>query len=66
MHSETRALVEVLFLWRHTPNKDFDSGVTAALPAGSLTADAAAATSLTQRRLTHLPPDTRPSPTLTA
>lgn len=91
----TRALVEVLLLHRHTPHRDVIVGITAALQAGALTADAvalearkaaesadslpsasihdaatvtdaAAVTSLTQRRLTHLPADTRPPPTVTA
>lgn len=88
----TRALIEVLLLHRHTEHRHVVAGITAALRAGALTADAvalearkaadtdhgvstvvsppsadpAAVTSLTQRRLTHLPADTRPPPSVTA
>lgn len=90
----TRALVEVLLLHRHTPHAHIIAGITAALHAGALTADAVAlearkaaestdtlhpvandpstipdipaVRSLTQRRLTQLPADTRPAPSVTA
>lgn len=87
----TRALIEVLLLHRHTNHRDVVAGITAALQAGALTADAVAlearkaadtterptaavspptvettsVTSLTQRRLTHLPVDTGPPPSIT-
>ncbi|WP_078289992.1 IS21 family transposase [Mycobacterium sp. D16R24] len=89
----TRALIEVLLLHRHMPHEHVLAGITAALHAGALTADAVALearkaadanhlhdrtneppepaptrariASLTQRRLTHLPPDDRPIPTVT-
>jgi transposase len=87
----TRALIEVLLLHRHINQRDVVAGITAALQAGALTADAVAlearkaadtterataavspptadttsVTSLTQRRLTHLPVDTRPPPSVT-
>ena len=90
--ADTRALIEVLLLHRHTEHRHVVAGITAALRAGALTADAvalearkaadtdhgvttvvsppsadpAAVTSLTQRRLTHLPADTRPPPSVTA
>ena len=88
----TRALIEVLLLHRHTEHCHVVAGITAALHAGALTADAVAlesrkaadaaqgvtavveqpppdvtsVASLTQRRLTHLPVDTRPPPSVTA
>jgi hypothetical protein len=89
----TRALIEVLLLHRHTEHRHVVAGITAALQAGALTADAVAVearkaadtaagvatavdraaspdttsvSSLTQRRLTHLPVDTRPPPSVTA
>jgi hypothetical protein len=87
----TRALIEVLLLHRHTNHRNVVAGITAALQAGALTADAVAlearkaadtaegaaavvsppttdttsVASLTQRRLTHLPVDTRPPPSVT-
>jgi hypothetical protein len=87
----TRALIEVLLLHRHTNHRDVVAGISAALQAGALTADAVAlearksadtaegatavvspptadttsVASLTQRRLTHLPIDTRPPPSVT-
>lgn len=88
----TRALIEVLLLHRHTEHGHVVAGITAALQAEALTADAVAlearktvdaaddgasvvgppspdttsVASLTQRRLTHLPVDTRPPPSVTA
>ncbi|WP_099252134.1 IS21 family transposase [Mycobacterium sp. shizuoka-1] len=88
----TRALIEVLLLHRHTEHRHVVAGITAALHAGALTADAVAlearkaadaaqgvtaivgppsadppsVASLTAHRLTRLPVDTRPPPSVTA
>jgi transposase len=94
----TRALIDVLLLARHMNTGHITAGLTAALRAGALTADAVAlearkaaqddqhaspaaglgdpgdpagaaaatVTFLTERRLAHLPADTRPLPTVTA
>lgn len=86
----TRELIGVLLLHRHLPHEQIVLGLSNALQAGALTADAVALearkssdehptadpdpgvsgnlpgsiTSLTARRLAHLPPDTRPLPSV--
>lgn len=90
----TRALIEVLLLYRHMAHEHVVVGLATALRAGALRADALAlearkaadgetspeapsapeaperdtqtVASLTMRRMAHLPPDTRPLPSLAA
>ncbi|MGW7613327.1 Mu transposase domain-containing protein [Streptomyces sp. NPDC054766] len=75
----TRALIEVLLLGHHLPHEHLVTGLAAALKTGALTAeedgntpaepvpptaDRSKATSLTSRRLAHLPHDKRPLPSV--